>query len=44
MEKVIQSDDVNSKINAIMDIFVNMNLTIQDFAMTDSLRKYCKEK
>lgn len=35
-------DDVNTKLNAMFKIFSEIGITIQEWAMTDDLRKYCK--
>ena len=43
MAKVLESKDIESKLNTLLSIFSEMNITIQDYAMTDTLRKYCKE-
>ena len=43
MKKVIDCNDINAKLNAMFSIFSEMKITIQDYAMTDELRKYTKE-
>ena len=43
MEKVMASDDVNTKLNAMFTIFSEVNITIQEWAISDDLRKFVKE-
>ena len=43
MEKVKEIKDVNEKLNAIFEIFAEMNMTVQEYTMTDTLKKFCRE-
>ena len=43
IEKVLESEDANAKINAIFIILKELNITIDDYVMTDELKKFIKE-
>ena len=43
MEKVKEIKDVNEKLNALFEIFAEVNTTVQEYAMTDTLKKFCRE-
>ena len=44
MDKVLKSKNINEKLDSILTIFSEMNITIQGWAMTETLKKYIKEK
>jgi hypothetical protein len=43
IEKVKEIKDVNEKLNALFEILSEMKMTAQEWAMTDTLKKFCKE-
>ena len=43
IEKVKKSEDVNAKINAVFTILEGLPIIINDYVMTDELKKFTKE-